>query len=82
MQKYEGGIKMKYNFKIKGLDCANCAAELERAIAKIDGIENAVINFMTEKMSLEFDENNYDETMKKIKKTIKKEEPDVTIEQI
>lgn len=73
---------MKYNFKIHGLDCANCAAELERAIAKIDGIENAVINFMTEKMILEFDEANKDEIMKKVQKTIKKEEPDVTIEQI
>lgn len=73
---------MKYNFKIQGLDCANCAAELERAIAKIDGIENAVINFMTEKMILEFDEANKDEIMKKVQKTIKKEEPDVTIEQI
>ena len=34
---------MKSKFKIKGLDCANCAAELERAIQKIDGIETAVI---------------------------------------
>ncbi len=73
---------MKYNFKIKGLDCANCAAQLEREIAKIKGIESAVINFMTEKMILEFDENNFDEIMKNLKKTIKKEEPDVTIEQI
>ena len=73
---------MKYNFKIKGLDCANCAAELEGAIAKIEGIENAVINFMTEKMILEFDETNQDEIMKNVQKTIKKEEPDVTIEQI
>lgn len=73
---------MKCNFKIQGLDCANCAAELERAIAKIDGIENAVINFMTEKMILEFNEANKDEIMKKVQKTIKKEEPDVTIEQI
>jgi len=73
---------MKYNFKIKGLDCANCAAQLEREIEKIKGIESAVINFMTEKMILEFDENNFDEIMKNLKKTIKKEEPDVTIEQI
>ena len=73
---------MKYNFKIKGLDCANCAAQLEREIAKIKGIESAVINFMTEKMILEFDENNFDKIIKNIKKTIKKEEPDVTIEQI
>ena len=73
---------MKYNFKIKGLDCANCAAELERAISKIDGIDSAIINFIGEKMVLEFDENNKDEIMKKVQKVIKKEEPDVEIEEI
>ena len=73
---------MKCNYKIKGLDCANCAAELERAIQKIDGVENATINFLTEKMVLELDENNQEEIMKKLKKTIKKEEPDVKLEQI
>ena len=72
---------MKYNFKIKGLDCANCAAELEREIQKVDGIDNAVINFIGEKMILEYNENNKEDIMKKVKKVIKKEEPDVTIEE-
>ena len=73
---------MKYNFKIKGIDCANCAAELERAIQKIDGIDNVTINFMMEKMVLEFDENIKEEVIEKIKKVIKKEEPDCTIKEI
>lgn len=73
---------MKYNFKIKGLDCANCAAELERAIQKVDGIENAIINFMTEKMTLEIDADNKEEIMKSVKKVIKKEEPDVMVDEI
>lgn len=73
---------MKYNFKIKGLDCANCAGELERAIQKIEGIDNVIINFMTEKMSLEMDQNDKEEVMKNVQKVIKKEEPDVTIEEI
>lgn len=47
---------MKSKFKVKGLDCANCAADLERAIQKVDGIERANINFMTEKMEIEYDE--------------------------
>ena len=72
---------MKYNFIIKGLDCANCAAELEREIQKVDGIDNAIINFMGEKMILELNENNKEDIMKKVKKVIKKEEPDVTIEE-
>ena len=73
---------MKIKFKIVGIDCANCAAELERAIQKVSGVENASINFMTEKMELEFDENQKEEIMTRVKKVIKKEEPDVTIEEI
>ena len=41
---------MRLKFKIKGLDCANCAAELERKIQKVEGITEASISFMTEKM--------------------------------
>ncbi len=73
---------MKNKFKIKGLDCANCAAELERAIQKIDGIETAVISFMTERMELEYNESQEEEIINKVKKVIKREEPDVTIEKI
>lgn len=73
---------MKSKFKIKGLDCANCAAELERAIKKIDGVETAVISFMSERMELEYNEIEKAEIMEKVKKVIKKEEPDVTIEEM
>lgn len=72
---------MKSRFKIKGLDCANCAAELERTIQKIDGIESANISFMTEKMEIEYNETMKEEIIQKIKRVIKKEEPDVTIEE-
>lgn len=73
---------MKSKFKIKGLDCANCAAELERAIQKIDGIEMASISFMAERIELEYDETKKEEIMKKLNKVVKREEPDVTIEEI
>ena len=73
---------MKSKFKIKGLDCANCAAELERHIKKIDGIENANISFIAQRMEIEFDEIRKEEIIQNIKKVIKKEEPDVTIEEI
>lgn len=69
-------------FKIKGLDCANCAAELERSIQKIDNIESCNINFLTEKMEIEHNEINAEEMLQKVKKVIKKEEPDVTIEEV
>lgn len=73
---------MKSKFKVKGLDCANCAAELERAIQKLDGVENANISFMTQKMELEYDETRKEEIIQNVKKVIKKEEPDVTIEEV
>lgn len=73
---------MKYKFKIKGLDCANCAAELERAIQKIDEVKEASISFMTEKLVIECDEENKEEVMKQVQKVIKKEEPDCTIKEV
>lgn len=73
---------MKSKFKIKGLDCANCAAELEREISKVKGIESVSISFMTEKMELEYDENKKEELIQKVKKVIKREEPDVVIEEV
>lgn len=69
-------------FKIKGLDCANCASQLEREIKKIDGVENASISFMTERMELEYDGDNKEKILKEAKKRIKREEPDVTIEEV
>lgn len=73
---------MKSRYKIKGLDCANCAAELERAIQKLDGIENVSISFITQKLELEYDETRKEEIIKSVKKIIKKEEPDVIIEEV
>ena len=73
---------MNSKFRIKGLDCANCAAGLERAIQKVEGVISVSISFMTERMELEFDENNKEEILKKVKKVIKREEPDVEIEKI
>ena len=54
---------MKIKFKIKGLDCANCAAELERAIQKIEGVDSASISFITEKMIIECNEEEKNEIL-------------------
>lgn len=72
----------KYKFKIKELDCANCANELESALGNIDIIANVSISFMSERLTFECLEENKDEAIKQIKKIIKREEPDVTIEEI
>lgn len=73
---------MSIKFKIIGLDCANCAAELERVIGKIVGIKEANINFMTEKLIIECEENEKVEVVEKMKKVVHKEEPDCTIKEI
>jgi copper chaperone CopZ len=73
---------MKSKFKVKGLDCANCAGELERAIQKVDGVEAVSINFLTQKMELEYDESQKEEIINKMCKVVKKEEPDVILEEI
>ena len=72
--------KKKYN--IEGLDCANCARELEEAITKIDGVSSVVINFMMQKMEISYDETNEKEILSNLKKVIKKEEPDVSLSEI
>ena len=69
-------------FKIKGIDCANCAAELERAIQKIDGVTEASLSFMTEKLVMEIEDDRKDEVLKNLKNVVKIEEPDSTIEEI
>ena len=67
---------MKKVIAMQDLDCANCAAKMEQAIKKIDGVSNCTINFMLQRMTLELDDNNSVEIIEQIKKTIKKIEPD------
>ena len=70
---------MKKIFKLQNLDCANCASKIERAIQKLEGVNNVTVNFMTTKMNLDLDDKNSDITIEEIKKLINKIEPDVTI---
>ncbi len=72
----------KYKFKIKGLDCVNCANELEGELQKIDIIDKVSISFMMERLVFECLIENKEEAIDRIKKVIKKEEPDVVIEEV
>ncbi len=72
----------KYKFNIINLDCANCASALESALQKISVIENITINFITQKLIFECLEENKEIALENIKKIIKKEEPNVVIEEI
>lgn len=70
---------MKKKFKLTDLDCANCAAKMEDAIKKLDGVSDASVSFMTQKMTIEADESRFDEIMKEVVAVCKKVEPDCVI---
>ena len=70
---------MKQVYQLEGLDCANCAAKLERAIGEIEGVSAASISFMTQRMTIETQEDQLADVMKMVKKTIRKVEPDCTL---
>lgn len=70
---------MKKKFKLQDLDCANCAAKMEKAIKKISGVNDAVVSFMTQKMTIEADEEDFDEIMEQVKAVCAKVEPDCKI---
>ena len=56
---------MKKSFKLYELDCANCAAKMERAIEKIDGVLSVNISFMAQKITLEANDDIFDEILEK-----------------
>lgn len=70
---------MKKKFKLQDLDCANCAAKMEEAIKKISGVNDAVVSFMTQKMTIEADEEDFGEIMEQVKAVCAKVEPDCKI---
>ena len=70
---------MKKIFKLEDLECAHCAAKMERAIGKIEGVQNASINFFAQKLVLEAEEENFNEILKSAQKVISKIEPDCRI---
>jgi len=51
---------MKKTFKMENLDCANCAAKMEELIKKIDGVENAVVSFMAQKVAVTAEESAFE----------------------
>ena len=70
---------MKKTFTLEELDCAHCAAKMETAISKLDGVSSASISFMTQKLTIEAEENDFDKIIKAAQKAIKKIEPDCRI---
>ena len=70
---------MKKKFKLQDLDCANCAAKMEDAIKKIDGVNDASVSFMTQKMMIDADDARFEEIMDEVVRVCKKVERDCVI---
>ncbi len=70
---------MKKHFKLVDLDCANCAAKMEDAIRRIDGVESVTVSFMSQKMTLQAPDERFDAVMGQVVKACRRIEPDCTI---
>ncbi len=70
---------MKKRFDMVDLDCANCAAKMEEAINKIEGVESATVSFMAQKLSIETAEEDFDKIMKQVVKAVKKVDADCEV---
>lgn len=70
---------MKKVYKMQDLDCANCAAKMEDAIKKIDGVNDASVSFLAQKMTIDAVDDRFDAIMKEVQAVCAKVEPDCKI---
>ena len=70
---------MNKKFKLQDLDCANCAAKMEEAIKKLPGVHDASVSFMTQKMTIDAEDAQFEDIMKKVVDVCAKVEPDCRI---
>lgn len=73
---------MKKTYLLDGLCCANCAAKIEREVAGVDGVSEATVSFLTTKLTFEGDDGKMQDILKKVKKIVKKIEPDVEMKEL
>ncbi len=69
---------MKKKFKCE-VDCANCAQKLQNALAKLDGVEEISVNFMTQKLTLTAADERFDEVFDAVVRKTRQIEPDTVI---
>lgn len=70
---------MKKVFILEDLDCANCAAKMEKDVAKLAGVNKASVALMSQKMVLDIEESIADTIFDTVTKIVHKYEPDVTV---
>ena len=70
---------MKKTFKMTDVDCANCARKMQEAICKLDGVTGCTISFLTQKLTLEAEDDRFDEILKQAVRCVKKVDPDADV---
>ena len=70
---------MKKKFKLEDLDCASCAAKMEDAIKKLDGVNDASVSFLTQKLTLDADDARFEAILEPAVKVCRRVEPDCKI---
>jgi copper chaperone CopZ len=70
---------MKKVLMMDNLDCANCAAKMQENVKKIDGVEDCSVSFMSQKMTLVYDETKEKEIFKAVQKAVRKVDPDCSV---
>ena len=72
---------MKKTYILDGLCCAHCAAVIENNVKKMEGVDSAAVSFLTTKLVIETETEPSDDMMKKLKKIVKKVDPDITVKE-
>lgn len=67
---------MKKTYRIEDLDCAHCAAKIEDAISKLEGVTSVHVNFLAQKMTLEADDSAFPALLKEAVRIFANIEPD------
>ena len=70
---------MKKTYKMVDLECAHCAAKMEDAIKKLPGVSNASVSFLTQKLTIEGDDAQFDQLVQQAVAICKKVEPDCEV---
>jgi len=73
---------MKKTFLLEGLECAGCAAKIERDINRLDGVQEATVNFLTTKLVIEGSEEKMPFIIEEAKKIVKKYEPGTNLKML
>ncbi|MCR4727052.1 MAG: cation transporter [Lachnospiraceae bacterium] len=73
---------MTRTFILEDLDCAHCAQKIQDAVAKIDGVSECKVTFLTQKMVYNVEDSKNDAAEKEMRKIVKNTEPDVTVKAV